>query len=174
MTQKLTEEIVYYIFSNLGLYNNHNSIINNNFLLSEQIIINQEAKNIYGCQFTTLGVKGIKLLIADLSDDNQEYCLIVQSTGAPTYGVYLIFDSKETLVSEIENKEALIGVNTDKFWMPCTVYLQATFLAGMEQLKDLGTGWNKATDYQELYQKMVSFITFHEQMFGDQDEGKEG
>ena len=31
-------------------------------------------------------------------------------------------------------------------WMECNIYLQATFLAGMEQIKDSNLEWTKSVD----------------------------
>jgi hypothetical protein len=70
--------------------------------------------------------------------------------------------------------EVMIAVSTDKDnWMPCSIYLQATFLAGMEQIRDLGFGWTKAANYSEQHKQLLSFIKFHQNIYWEDDEGQE-
>jgi hypothetical protein len=100
-----------------------------------------------------------------------EYCLVIQLKDAPIFGIYLIFNQ---LVEDPPEAEPMIAVNVDKqHWVPCTTYLEATFLAGMEQLRDLGFGWIQCKSYQDLYSQLLSFIKFHNNYFGATDEGQE-
>ncbi len=185
MNQKLTEEIAYHVLSNMGVLPSNfvnkdltKSITDPQFLLKEKTnfqtaegkIING---NIYGCQVSVTNSKDFKILLADCTIDKSipEHCLIVQLQDAPAFGVYLIFNK---LVDDPPDSEALIGVSTNnKLWMPCATYLQGTFLAGMEQLRDIGYGWRKCENYQELYEQLLSFINFHSNFFGGSDEGEE-
>ena len=45
--------------------------------------------------------------------------------------------------------------------MEATTFLQASFLAGMEQLRDSGLPWGRCSDYKEEYQKLLTFIKYH-------------
>jgi hypothetical protein len=185
MNQKLTEQIAYHILANLGVLpsafvnkEQTQCIINKQYLLPDRVIFETEdgekiAKNVYGCQISIANSKDFKLLLADCTQEKDvpEYCLAIQLKDSPAYGVYLIFNQ---LVDDPPEPEALIGVSPDKKnWMPCTTYLQATFLAGMEQLRDLSFGWTKCTDYKPLYEQLLSFIKFHDNYFGGSDEGQE-
>lgn len=186
MNPKLTEEIAYHILAHLGVlpstFVNRDltkSIIDKPYLLSEKISLETEngdvlKKNIYGCQAKIGDVKEIKMMLADCTEDKQwpEYCLLVQLKDAPAFGVYLVYSGQS---EEKVDPEVLIAVSPDKeHWMPCSTYLQATFLAGMEQVRDSGFGWGKCTDYQELYKQLLSFIKFHHGFYGVSDEGQEG
>jgi hypothetical protein len=185
MNQKLTEEIAYHVLSNLGVlpsdfvnFDKTKSVMDKQFLLPEKITFqtaegNIIHNNVYGCQITITPAKDFKLLLADLTQEKNvpEYCLFIQLKDSPAFAVYLIFNR---LVEDPPDSEALIGVSADKkFWMPCTVYLQATFLAGIEQLRDLGYGWSKCDSYKIQYEQMLSFIKFHDSYFGGNDEGEE-
>lgn len=185
MNQKLTEEIALHVLSNLGILpsdfvnqDQTKSVFSKQFVLPEKISFESEEKqvfhkNVYGCQVSVTGAKEFKLLLADCTQEKDvpEYCLVVQLKDAPMFGIYLIFNK---LVNDPPESEAMIAVNTDKkHWIPCTTYLQATFLAGMEQLRDIGFGWNKCVNYQELYTQLLSFIKFHDNYFGAIDEGQE-
>lgn len=185
MNNKLTEQIAYHILANLGVLpssfvnrESTRSIVDKDFLLSEKLTFKSEndqviRKNIYGCQVSVVDSKELRILVANCTEDEAlpEFCALVQLKDAPAFGVYLIFTqhSKETL-----DPEALIAVSTDKKnWMPCSTYLQATFLAGMEQIRDLGSGWGKCTDYQDQYQQLLLFVKFHHSFYGVADEGQE-
>jgi len=184
MNQKLTEEIVYHILANMGVlpsnFVNHDqtkSILDKQFLLPEKITFETDSgnvnKNVYGCQVSLANSKDFKIILADCTQEKKlpEYGLLVQLKDAPAFGVYLIFNR---LVKDPPDSEAMIAVNTDKkFWIPCTTYLQGTFLAGMEQLRDLSFGWSKCTEYKDHYEQLLSFIKFHDNIFGGFDEGEE-
>jgi hypothetical protein len=185
MNQKLTEQIVYHVLANLGALPSTfvgqkatQSLIDKQFLLPEKVSFEIEGgeiqrKNIYGCQITVTNSKEFKMLLADCTQDKDlpEYCLLVQLKDSPTFALYLVFNQ---LVSEPTDSEAMIAVSVDKVhWMPCSAYLQATFLAGMEQIRDLGFSWSKCTGYQEQYKHLLSFIKFHNNFYGAEDEGQE-
>ena len=184
MNQKLTEEIVYHVLANLGALPSSfvnqqitKSVIDKQFLLSEKLTFETEdgetlQKNVYGCQIQ-VGDKDLKLLLADCGQSKvfPEYCLFTQLKDAPAFGIFLVYD---VLGSEQFDSEAMIAVNVDaKHWIPCSTYLQATYLAGMEQLRDLGFGWTKCTNYQPQYAQLLSFIKFHNNYYGVQDERQE-
>lgn len=183
MNQKLTEQIAYHVLSNLGALpsafvnqEQTKSILDKQFILPEKISFESEDgqvshKHIYGCQVSVTGAKEFKLLLADCTQEKNvpEYCLVIQLKDAPAFGVYLIFNQ---LVEDPPEAEAMIAVNSDKkHWIPCTTYLQATFLAGMEQLRDIGFGWNRCNEYKELYSQLLSFIKFHDNYFEVINEG---
>lgn len=185
MNSKLTEQIAYHVLANLGIFPSDfvnkemtRSIVDKQFTLSEKISLEIEGgeiirHNIYGCQVAVADSKELKILVANCTEDKSlpEYCMLVQLKDAPAFAVYLIFTQ---LSNESLDSEALIAVSTDqKNWMPCSTYLQATFLAGMEQIRDLGFGWTKCNNYQDQYQQLLSFIKFHHNFFGDTDEGQE-
>lgn len=184
MNQHLTEQIAYHVLASLGVLpapfinqDTIKSILDKQYLLSEKLSfeINGETvrKNIYGCQVGVSDGKELKLLVADCTQDKEfpEFCLVVQLKGAPAYGVYLVFTK---LAQEPTDPEVLIAVTTDRqHWMPCSTYLQATFLAGMEQIKDIPVGWTKLHHYQEQYHELLTFIKFHHSYYEVPDEREE-
>jgi hypothetical protein len=178
INQALTEQIARHILANLGVIpapfinSNHiRSLASKEFVLTPRLIFkggdDSFVKNyVYGCQ-VSIDQKEFKIMLGDCSQDKQipEYCLVIQLTGQPAYGLYLICDP------EVDN-EALITVSVnDKDWMPCTTFLQATFLAAMEQLKDIGLGWSKCTNYQKHYEMLLSMIKFHNSFYEAEHEG---
>jgi hypothetical protein len=182
MNKVLTEQIVFHILANLGVLSAKfvnqeatQSMIDPAYMLPEKVTFEDEGKvirkNIYGCQVTVADSKELRLLLADCTQDKQypEYALLVQLKDAPAFGVYAIVTTEQV------DSEVLVAVSTDKQnWMPCNMYLQATFLAGMEQIRDVGFGWGKATNYSEQYQQLMTFIKFHHNYYSQEaDEGQE-
>lgn len=181
MNKKLSEQIAYHILANLGVlpssFVNKDSlrtITDKQFLLPEKISFEGNLrKNVYGCQATVADNKELRLMLADCTQEKDlpEFCLLVQLKDAPVFGVYLVYTQ---LTKEPMDPEVLIGISTDeKYWMPCSTYLQATFLAGMEQIRDVGFGWGRVSDYDKMYHQLLSFIKFHRNFYGEADEGQE-
>lgn len=168
MNLQLREEIVKHVFANLGIISsefvrsNTKSILDKEFLLNEKLLFeNQEeqeiSNKIWGCQLSAESQE-LKILIGNCSqyDNIPEFAVIVQLKDAPAYGLYLVCNSKV-------NSESLIGCTLNsKDWMECGTYLQATFLSGMEQIRDIGLSWHKCTNYSSQIELLKSFIKFHD------------
>lgn len=170
MNQILLKEIIKHVFANLGIipcsFIDPKSLISEEYLLSEKIKFetndgNLLNNNIWGCQVSA-GSQEIKILLGDCSQSEKEYCLLIQLTDSPAYGLYLTSDEIDEFMLACNFKE--------ENWMQCGTYLQATFLAGMEQMKDIGLSWSKCQNYQSQFKLMLSFIKFHSNIF-EADEG---
>lgn len=150
------------------------SLTSKDFLLKEKLVFETEsgtiANKVWGCQISA-EQQEIKLLVGDCSQDKDtlEYCLLVKLKDAPAYGLYLAYSKHDDF-----NAEPMLAVSVnDKDWMECSTYLQATFLAGMEQIRDLGVGWMKCSDYSSNYELMQQFIKFHTKYYEASYEGQE-
>lgn len=179
MNNILRNTIVKHIFSNFGVIqskfidsNKTKSLMSNEFLLSKKISYKNTAgnivkNNVWGCQIT-LDQKEFKILLADYGQDSsKEYCLLVQLKNSPAYGLYILND-------EILGDETMIACTLDgKQWMECQTFLQATFLAGMEQIKDIGLSWSKCNSYREQFDLILSFIEFYESIYEAKYAGQE-
>lgn len=130
------------------------------FKLDEEVIKNK----VWGCQ---LSQHEIKILLVDCSVDKTipEYAFLISVKDQPTYGLYLVYNDEDI------DGEALIAVSMNgKDWLECNTFLQATFLAGMESLKELGLAWEKCSDYKDQLSSTLSFIKFHNDLYGDSNE----
>jgi hypothetical protein len=185
MNPILREEIVRHVFSNLGVIpskfinqDKSKSLMSKEYLLNEHLLFEDESgdvieNKVWGCQMSAESQE-IKVILGDCTQDSRvpEFCLLVQLKDAPAYGLYLLYDG---LVDEPLDSECMLAYSLDsKGWLECNTYLQATFLAGMEQIKDVGFGWSKCTNYQSQYQALLSFIRFHSSINEVYDEGQEG
>lgn len=184
MNYVLMAEIVKHVLANLAVTPSEfvnlertKSLTSKEFLLKEKLNFETDEgaplkNNVWGCQISA-EQQEIKILVGDCTQDKNfpEYCLLVQLKDSPAYGLYLMYTEA---MEESFNPEPMIAVSVNnKDWMECTTYLQATFLAGMEQIRDLGLSWSKCADYTENYQLMVGFIKFHNSFYEAYYEGQE-
>lgn len=171
MNIQLTENIVRHVLANLVIIpsdyidpNRSQSLISKEYLLKEKMKIelddNSSLKNnIYGCKMQT-GEQEITILMSDCTQEKEvpEFCLVVHLKNAPVYGLYLVYNDFDDAV----DSDPMLACSLDgKSWMPCNTYLQATFLAGMEQIKETGFGWTTCSDYKYEYDSMLSFLDFY-------------
>jgi hypothetical protein len=170
MNQTLLREIVFHIYAHFGILpsdfinvKTSTSLLDPRFLLKEKLTFEIEGSlhkgKIWGGHMALLKQE-VQVLVADCGAGTlvYDFAMIVQAKEAPTYGLYL---------SDDEEDQALIGVSVDqgKNWMPANTGLQATFLAAMEQLRDLQMPWKKIEEYQSVHQALISFVKFHQRMF---------
>lgn len=184
MNRILTETIVRHVLANLAVIpsdfvniDKSKSLMSKEFLLPEKLMFEAEdggsvRGKVWGCQIS-VQQQELKMMIGDCTTEEElpEFCLIIQLKDAPAYGVYLVYND---FVGDQVGSEALIACTLDgKAWMQCQTYLQATFLAGMEQMKDIGLAWNKCSNYKEQFNMLLSFIEFHNTVYEVKNEGQE-
>ena len=174
MNIELLDKIVKNIFANLlvipsNFVNpNGKSLKSNDFLLKEKLSFETDNgtvfKNIWGCQISA-GEQELNILLGDCSQDEEllEYCLIVQLKDSPPYGAYLVYN--ELCCSKRPGDALIACALNENDWLICNTYLQATFLAGMEQIKEIGLSWNKCTNYKRHIEMMKSFIKYHDSYY---------
>jgi len=161
MNQHLLETILRHVYSNLLIIpsefidvNNSASILSTKFLLED---------NLWGCKVSS----GDEELIIMVNSYEDEHSLLVKLKDSPIYCSYL-FNSEEY------DSEAMLACTLDgNSWLPCNTFLQATFLAGMEQMREIGLTWNKIKDYKEEKKLINSFIKFHHSIYEEDNEGSE-
>jgi len=137
MNKSLEEEIVNHILKNFGFNNKliHNYLIDNNHLLMSDMDLfedNEYKSPLWGLSATISDIKFniFHGMICDV--DGNISIIIVNIDNLPTYGIY-------------DGEEKLIYCKTlESDWMKCSTYLQGTFLAGMEQVKELGIVYDTA------------------------------
>lgn len=180
MNNVLMEQIIRHIFANFAIFSSTfvnqqktKSLKTKEYLLPATLEFKSDndttiQNKVWGCQLS-LNQQEMKILLGDcsLDKDSPEYCLIVNLKNAPIYGLYLSFIN-------LEDNEPLIACSLDgKEWMECSTYLQATFLAGMEQIRETGLAWNICSNFNEIRQHMISFIKFHNLVYEDKYERQE-
>lgn len=178
MNKVLTEQIIKHIFYNLAILSSSTinldktkSLMSKDFLILEKVPFETNIpninNNIWACQVYT-DKHEIKFLLGDCRQEKNvsEFCLLVELKDAPIYGLYLV-ENKDNISSD-----PLIACSMDGIdWMECKTFLQATFLAGMEQIRELGLTWKKCPDYQAQYNSMITFIKFYNAIYERPNEG---
>ena len=178
MNKALLKEIVSHIYAHFAVIPSDfvnlertGSLMSPNYLLNERIIFESEGESYqgktWGCQMA-IGQQEIKILLGDCTLDKEypEFVMIVQPRDAPIYGLYLIHNEMSFQPGDSHPMLA-VSPNTGKGWMECNTHLQATFLAAMEQARDLKMPWERCIDYKPLYQAMLSFLKFHLETYGE-------
>lgn len=175
MNNALTEQIIKHLFTNLGIINksqNVKSLIVKEYLLQDKLVFEFDDNtiinsNIWGCEINIKEKKKLKILISDLSLDASfaEYCVIFHLDDCPTYGIVLMESPNQSFTS------IACTINGTE-WHECNLYLQATFLAGMEKLRDHSFFYKKIDNYQLEYCHLLSFIKYYTSYYEESDEGK--
>lgn len=161
---ELTLQILNHIYSQLGI-NSYRliSIMSDKYLLSDMIAFEDLDGNAHQCKLWGVQIKSpqakFRLIVGDLSTDqsNPEYCLVVHMENCPVYGAVVSYEDDRP-----DNATLLFSIKDNK-WLPTNTYIQATFLAGMESLKDLSAGWEKLPDKSDLIGTIRSLISFHDE-----------
>lgn len=173
MSNRLSEEIIKHVLSCFGVVSNDVdktglSLNSKDYQLKETILFDTDeglVKNkVWGTQFI-VEQKMFKVILADTSIDKcREYCLLVHLEGLPYYSLYLSADE--------ELSQALIAFSMDgSSWNACSTFLQATFLAAMEQIREGLFLQILCEDYKKEYQSLLDFLKFHGAMFEETYEG---
>lgn len=160
MTDRLTNSILLHIFDNLGITStNRVSLLSKSFQLSDTIRLENEDGNfediyLYGAQIS-IDKSKFKILCGNFSNQAKELVLICKLDNCPTYACYLSI--------EHEPYEGMIAFALkEKAWLVSNTYIQATFLAGMENLKEVGAVWNQIEKYYDLVDEIKSFIEYYD------------
>lgn len=182
MNKRLLEEIVRHVMASFAIipsefidFNKTRSLKEKSFLLSSKIKFDGEEElgmktgQVWGCQLSA-DESELKILLANCSQDPDiyEHAMLIQLKNAPCYGLYFIYQD-----GDIESEAMIAASVNGKEWLQCNTFLQASFLTGMEQVKETGLTWNKCSSHQEEYEKLLSFIEYHHLVYGESDEGQE-
>ena len=166
MNTSLTEEIIRHIYKSLGVKlpgvkNNFNSIMQPEFMLESKISFEDgEQKNIWGIEFK-IQENYLNLLLADCSQDViPEYALLVSTKDAPSYGCYLSYSEYDP---EKQQSLPMIACSLGSSWAECSIFLQATFLSGMEKIKEFNVEYNRVSDEDYYYHNIKNFIKFYQE-----------
>jgi len=172
MNKRLLEEIIKHILSSfLVIPSNFIDVENSKALMSSEYLLKNKlsfqledgktvSNEVWGCQISS-EENEVKILLADCSDDYNEYALLVRIKDSPAYAAYIVLDDNI-------DSEALIAFTIDgTSWLECNTYFQAMFLAGMEQMKQGGLSWKKCKYYNDDFKLLISFILFQNEIYGE-------
>jgi hypothetical protein len=172
MNNELTNAIAKHLFTGLGIYGGVPvSLRHQLFWTDHQIAFDDEkgeAKmaTVWAGE-TKIENKKFSFIYTSLvmKDFPMEDFLVVKLDDNPGYGCYA---SAELVVNQFQLNEfniqdGFIAVQLkSQSWIPANIYLQATFLAGMEQLKDLASRYEKSSKMEEMFGLLKDFITYRE------------
>lgn len=156
---KLTDCIVNHVFDNLGItLLTKTSFRSPLFKLQDSIEYDDENHALlYGAEIK-IENSMFRMLLADFSEDEtySEYAMVMKLEGCPSYGCYLRVDGATG-----DPEDGLICFsNKSNVWFKSNVGIQATFLAGMENLRDVNATWNKLSKTTDLIEELKSFFEY--------------
>lgn len=154
MSSSLIKEIVLHILKNFGIgasFQNSMAINEESFLLQEKVEFEEDGKhyknNVFGCQCSIREQKLRAIYCGISGGEKIESFLYVKLEENPAYCVY-------------SGMEDYIYFSPDKSdeWAKCTIMLHATFLAAMENIKDISPSFEKIKDYKAEYNQFSKAI----------------
>lgn len=176
MNHALLKEIVSHVMAHFRIIPSSlidrqrtDSLLSPTYLLPEKIVFEEEGESYYGktwgCQIS-MSFIDVKVMLGECTTNSEfpEFALVIQPKDAPVYGLYLCFNELST--EPLDSQPDLCVSINGKEWMECNAYLQGTFLAATEQLRETKFPWTKCTNYQDLYKVLLSFMSFHDSRFG--------
>lgn len=164
MNKTLTTQIVKHIMDNLGMTNHtSNSILDSKFMFQEYLALEGDSIPIYGAEIK-IGVSDYLRIVG--VEFEAEYYLLSKLDNCPLYGCQLSMIEMETLLDH-ENMSGNIYFALEKNnWIECSIAIQATFLAGMENTQDIvGESWqpiNKksAKELKDSLESLIKYFDF--------------
>lgn len=157
---KLTDHIVEHIFTNLGMINvKQNSIFLPELIIEPKITFEENGKEQHHDVFVCEGaINQAKMIIAaakiENEDHTQELLAVISLENSPTYGCRLSLNEKSI------NDGVIVFQIKDKTWLEANIFIQASFLAGMEQLRDLSATFTICSQTESIYQHLLTLIKY--------------
>lgn len=170
MSSKLTNEILLQVFSNIGaVVPTKVSLKSPSFKLATTIDLEDTKLPLWGAE-VMLDKSRLRLLLTDLTEKgdihNKEYGLVVSLDDCPSYAAYVLLES--TVVDKNVPRHGKIFFSLEESnWLMTSMFLQASFLCGMEQLKEVPSIWNKITNEEDLVEGMKLLV---EKIFESEEE----
>ena len=159
--KQLSFEILYQILTNLGIFGEldlekSKTLLDKDFLISDKIQFTLEDqiinKNVFICSFDNEHTK-LNIAIVDCSTgEDKEFAFITSLEGSPAYAAYFTMSGDAKICFNL----------TEDIWQPCSIYMQAMFLAGMEQIRELNVSSSKLVKYDSMLKKLKSFIKYYD------------
>lgn len=170
MNNELTNAIVKHLFTGLGIYGEVPvSLRHQLFLTDKQISFEDEGGEKMASVWageTKLDSKKFSFIYTSLvmKDYPTEDFLVVKLDDNPGYGCYAAAEEERVgNLYRLDMRDGFIATQLkSQSWIPANVYLQATFLAGMETLKDLASRYDKSSKMEEMFGLLKNFIAYRE------------
>ena len=181
MNKELTNQIIRHIYNCLGISvpgknNNLKSIMMDDYLLSRKVSFEDgEKKNMWGIQFEVERDSTLQFVLADCSDSEvPEYAMAVLLKDSPSYATYLCYQEYfEGSLDDISLDRPMIACNINEGgWLECPIYMQGSFLCGMEKIKEITYPISRLKD-ESVSDHLISFIKFFQEKMESENEGQE-
>jgi hypothetical protein len=161
MNDNLQKEIVKHIFNQLGILECEMRIslvekmTDEKFLVDKKMAFeanNTQYKNNVWAAEGKLAANTVKILVADIKEDIDEYAMIFQMDSLPVYALRYSLDE--------DDKGSIYFCNEGR-WIASDVAIQSKFLYGIEAMASTLFIWNKLGNYMELYKYLITFLNYY-------------
>jgi hypothetical protein len=159
----LKREIILQIFYTFGLYltkptlpSPFEHLRSAQYLLDKKLIFNTDkgkySNNLWSAS-TKIENSLVKILIAELSEDQIEYALLIQLDALPPYILRLSTNQDDSgdLFFRFEDK-----------WINAHTLFQAKLLVAVESLNEVLVVWDKLKDPSLLHQILIEYLKFNQ------------
>lgn len=176
MNQNLTNQIIRHIFDGLGVSPTHqstrSSFLKKEYLLNQKILFEESKQNIWGIRVEIEKGSFLQILVADCRQNNfPEYAVLVALSDVPSYAAYLSYDEFASEDTQADRPLVACKINNNP-WVEASVYMQGSFLCGMEKMKDAPSSVSKIKD-ESIAEELISFVKFYQDKMEYENEGQE-
>lgn len=163
MNLSLKKEIIKHIFDLFGVVKNSfnfSSVVKlteDIFLIDKKIGFENAdgtkfKNNVWSC-ITKISGSEIKIILADLSEEYEEFVFVIQMDNHSPCSIRLSSDEEDT---------GSIFFNIENNWIEVGTAEQAKILVAIENIAALFPKWDKNTNYKDMYKNLINFMNFFE------------
>lgn len=166
MNNSLRREIILHIFKTIGIFADKDAmqvsmmeqLNGDKFLLQKKLAFENGEGNRKENRLWSASAKienaSINVIIADITEDIQEFTLIVRMDNFFPCAMRLSKD-------DADFGSMFVNVDGNK-WIEASTNIQAKMLVGFESLSEIYLQWNRNDVYMDMYKAMVGFLNFYE------------
>lgn len=163
INNNLQKEIVNHIFKSFAIFEKNqitmfSKLNDEQFLINKKIAFESEDGSVVEHKiysyYTKLSGAEIKLIAADISEEYDEFVIILKMDQNPACALRMSLD-KDDLCSFYMNLDG-------SRWINPGTSLHARILMVFEALSEIPANWEKTADYNEMYKSLVCFLNFYE------------
>jgi hypothetical protein len=161
MNENLQKEIIKHIFNQLGIlecdtrFSLIEKMTDEKFLLDKKMAFeanNTQYQNSVWAADGKLATHTVKILVADIKEDVNEYAVMFQMDNQPVYALRYSLDDTD--------KGSMYFCNESR-WIAADVAIQSKFLYGIEGMASTLFIWSKLETYMELYKYLINFLNYY-------------
>lgn len=157
MNPVLKRQIILQIFSRFGVFDrsySKDTLLSDRYLANTKLVFEVDNKkyenSVWAGQSETHG-SIIQFMIGDLTDDQIEFCLLIQLDNLPPYLIRQSTDKED---------EGSFFFKVEEHWIEANTETQSRVLTAVEALFSAGTNWQPSKNVENLNKTLKEFLKF--------------